>query len=320
MHCHWWILLFPFAPVDVRSECWRGKRKLSEKSNCHLLRLVGFCNSVEEGGGWCHSAFLLAWEIGATPVHQVELACQGSLPALHSRYEQVPENFCFAQHRHSTPIRHSFIQHCTVTFHTAFLQFARTPKFLLVSAKFAGTTVRHSAFLASPTPLFLVGTTIWRLLVYLLITGYIGIWLKLWLNICWCIFHLTPLVSIESWCKCYLVYTLSISRAHKNGRLEQEHVTPIEAHSQGKIIEPFSFHNNLKTHYLDGKVNRRVDFLVCALLEIESDYFFKYNQKQMLGGLNPKAVREEHRHQRGMLILALSIEVRSLLCTLLLML
>jgi len=26
-------------------------------------------------------------------------------------------------------------------------------------------------------------------------------------------------------------------RAHKNGRLEQEHVTPIEAHSLGKIIE-----------------------------------------------------------------------------------
>ena len=73
---------------------------------------------------------------------------------------------------------------------------------------------------------------------------------------------------------------------------------------------PFSFHNNLKTHYLDGKVNRRVDFLVCALLEIESDYFFKYNQKRMLGGLNPKTVREEHRHQRGMMIPALSIEVR----------
>jgi len=32
-------------------------------------------------------------------------------------------------------------------------------------------------------------------------------------------------------------------------------------------------------------------FLVCALLEIESDYFFKYNQKRMLDGLNSKAVR-----------------------------
>ena len=28
-------------------------------------------------------------------------------------------------------------------------------------------------------------------------------------------------------------------RAHKNGRLEKERVTPIEAHSPGKIIEPY---------------------------------------------------------------------------------
>ena len=31
----------------------------------------------------------------------------------------------------------------------------------------------------------------------------------------------------------------SISRAHKNGRLEEERVTPIEAHSPVKIIEPY---------------------------------------------------------------------------------
>ena len=37
------------------------------------------------------------------------------------------------------------MQHCAVTFHAAFLQFARTSKFLLVSA---GATVRHSTFLA----------------------------------------------------------------------------------------------------------------------------------------------------------------------------
>ena len=28
-------------------------------------------------------------------------------------------------------------------------------------------------------------------------------------------------------------------RAHKNGRLEEERVTPIEARSPGKIIEPY---------------------------------------------------------------------------------
>ena len=30
-----------------------------------------------------------------------------------------------------------------------------------------------------------------------------------------------------------------------------------------------SFHNKLKTTYLNGKVNRRVDFLIDALLRIE---------------------------------------------------
>ena len=72
-----------------------------------------------------------------------------------------------------------------------------------------------------------------------------------------------------------------------------------------------SFHNNLKTHYLDGKVNRRVDYLLCALLEIENDYFFKYHQRRMLGSLNPRGVNEKHRHESGMLIPVLSIKVSS---------
>ena len=32
---------------------------------------------------------------------------------------------------------------------------------------------------------------------------------------------------------------LYIPRAHKNGRLEYERATPIEARSPGKIIEPY---------------------------------------------------------------------------------
>ena len=32
---------------------------------------------------------------------------------------------------------------------------------------------------------------------------------------------------------------LRLSRAHKNGRLEEKCVTPIEARSPGKIIEPY---------------------------------------------------------------------------------
>lgn len=71
-----------------------------------------------------------------------------------------------------------------------------------------------------------------------------------------------------------------------------------------------SFHNNLKTHYLDGKVNRRVDYLLIALLDIENDFFFTYNQKRILGGLNPRVLREEDRHQRGMSIPTASLQVK----------
>ena len=72
----------------------------------------------------------------------------------------------------------------------------------------------------------------------------------------------------------------------------------------------FSFHSNLKMHYLNGRVNRRVDYLVCALLEVENDFFFKYNQTRMLGEVNQKLLKEEHRHKRGMLIPEKSVEVR----------
>ena len=61
---------------------------------------------------------------------------------------------------------------------------------------------------------------------------------------------------------------------------------------------------------MDGKVNRRVDYLVCALLDLESDYFFAYNQMRMLGRVNKSAVKEEDRHNRGMLISNSSVKVR----------
>ena len=32
---------------------------------------------------------------------------------------------------------------------------------------------------------------------------------------------------------------INFARAHKNGRLEEERVNPIEARSLGKIIEPY---------------------------------------------------------------------------------
>lgn len=61
----------------------------------------------------------------------------------------------------------------------------------------------------------------------------------------------------------------------------------------------YSFHAKLKTNYLNGKVNRRVDFLIDALLRIEQDYFFKIALKQ-LGAINKQEIKEANRHKRGL--------------------
>ena len=63
-----------------------------------------------------------------------------------------------------------------------------------------------------------------------------------------------------------------------------------------------SFHNKLKTTYLIGKVNRRVDFLIDALLRIERDSFFVYMRRKQLFKINYQAVQEAERHTRGMKI------------------
>ena len=53
-----------------------------------------------------------------------------------------------------------------------------------------------------------------------------------------------------------------------------------------------------------------MDYLVCALLDIESEYFLKYNQRCMhTWRIKPKSQREEQCHQRGFVIPA-AIEVR----------
>ena len=43
-----------------------------------------------------------------------------------------------------------------------------------------------------------------------------------------------------------------------------------------------SFHNKLKTVYLNGKVNRRIDVLLDVLLKIEHDQYFQYELKYRL--------------------------------------
>ena len=75
------------------------------------------------------------------------------------------------------------------------------------------------------------------------------------------------------------------------------------------IILYFSFHNKLKTTYLNGKVNKRIDFLLDVLLRVERDNFFKYMEKEILHPINYKVVQEEDRHCRGLKINADHVKV-----------
>ena len=62
----------------------------------------------------------------------------------------------------------------------------------------------------------------------------------------------------------------------------------------------YSFHNQLKTVHLNGKVNRRVDFLIHHLLEYEKDAFIRYKSaRQLPPVINKKVKEEQSRHQRG---------------------
>ena len=76
-----------------------------------------------------------------------------------------------------------------------------------------------------------------------------------------------------------------------------------------------SFHNKLKTTYLNGKVNRRVDFLIDALLRIERDNFFSYMRRKQL---NYREVQEEERHSRGVNTPPRRVQVRKLTLVMLL--
>ena len=74
-----------------------------------------------------------------------------------------------------------------------------------------------------------------------------------------------------------------------------------------------SFHNKLKTTYLNNKVNRRVDFLIDALLRIERDNFFAYMRRKQLFEINYQAIQEAERHTRGMKIPPERVQVHVIL-------
>ena len=71
----------------------------------------------------------------------------------------------------------------------------------------------------------------------------------------------------------------------------------------------FSFHNKLKTTYLNEKMNRRVDFLLDVLLQMEKDQYFKYMYRQQMLDINQKAILETQRHDRGMKITKMDVKV-----------
>ena len=79
-----------------------------------------------------------------------------------------------------------------------------------------------------------------------------------------------------------------------------------------------SFHNKLKTIYQNGKVNRRVDFLIDSLLRIEIDYFFSYMRRKQLFEINYREVQEEECHSREVNTPPQQVQVRKLTLVMLL--
>ena len=71
-----------------------------------------------------------------------------------------------------------------------------------------------------------------------------------------------------------------------------------------------SFHNQLKTNYLNRKVNRRVDFLVHHLLQFEKDAFFHYKKDcQLPPAIHKKVKLEMNHHERGLKISEKKVKV-----------
>ena len=61
---------------------------------------------------------------------------------------------------------------------------------------------------------------------------------------------------------------------------------------------------------MNGKANRRIDFLLDGLLRVEVDSCFKCMEKDVVLQINHKATREEERHNRGLDIPAEQVKVR----------
>ena len=59
---------------------------------------------------------------------------------------------------------------------------------------------------------------------------------------------------------------------------------------------------------MNGKANRRIDFLLDCLLRLEMDNY-RYKEKEILLPVNYMVTREEQRYNGGMLIVAERVKV-----------
>ena len=110
----------------------------------------------------------------------------------------------------------------------------------------------------------------------------------------------------EKWAKCYRHFphgdtdTNMYLERYKNV-LHVLHIRTLNLHS---------FHNQLKTVHLNGKVNRRVDYLLHHLLQYEKDVFFNYQRTRRLPlAASSKMRKEANRHDRGLQIPASDVQV-----------
>lgn len=61
-----------------------------------------------------------------------------------------------------------------------------------------------------------------------------------------------------------------------------------------------SFHNQLKTFYLSGKGNRRIDVLIHTLLRFENDHLIKHLHQVSYNNSTENDMHTIDRHDRGL--------------------
>ena len=81
--------------------------------------------------------------------------------------------------------------------------------------------------------------------------------------------------------------------------------------NQYTVMLSGSFHNQLKTIHLNGRVNRTVDFLLHHLLKYGKDVFFLNYQRtrQLPSAMSDRMRKEVTRHERGLQISASDVQV-----------